>query len=619
MTSARNGQPSTEPSQDDSRLPAIPVRPIRLLYLRGTLFVCGPAKTILNTWRVIDTRRFHVTIAATRPRRGERNTFLDAARLLGAPARELAIGRGVDLMAVWRLVRMIRTEQIDILQTHDSETRRIGILAAALAGVPHVSSVHGYICNDRKERVSRWLDHRLLRVVGAVITVSDRLRQDLVSAGVRQDRITLLQNAVVLADYPDPGRGVALRVELRIPEDALVVSIIGRLSAEKGHEDFLAAARIVLEALPRTRFLIAGDGPLRGLLEQRINELHLHGHVILTGHRSDLAELYGLTDVLAISSYTEGIPNVLLEAFAYGKPAVATAVGGVPEVLEHERTGYLVPPGDPAQMAARLIMLLESRERRQRMGRAGRQAVEERFSFVERTRTLERLYEKKIMPSAGLSFTTRPARTSYVARHAAKLRRIAGRLVRIMHRTSERLRHEQHHRRAIDRLSALQPRSVLMVCFGNICRSPYAALALAKALDNRGIRIDSAGFFGPGRVSPEHAQAAAGAHGIDLGPHRSKLLTAELLRDHDLIVVMEPEQSQTLVRTHRLPPARILVLGDLDPRPIETRTIIDPYGGSQDVFDECYRRIDRCVTALAGVIARDAGNRPALNVPSTTG
>ena len=273
------------------------------MYFRGTLILCGPGKTILNTWRVLDGRRFEVIIVSTRPGRGERNAFLDAAAALHAPYRELTIGRGVDLKAVWRLVQMIREERIDILQTHDSETRRIGILAAALAGVPHVTSVHGYICNDRKERIVRWIDHQVLRRIAHVITVSGRLRQDLLDAGVKPERITLLQNAVMLSDYPAPGDGAALRIEFRIPRQAPVVSIIGRLSAEKGHEDFLKAALIVLKTLPDTRFLIVGEGPLRGLLERRVTELHLSERVFLTGHRSDLAELYGLTDVLAISSY----------------------------------------------------------------------------------------------------------------------------------------------------------------------------------------------------------------------------------------------------------------------------------------------------------------------------
>jgi glycosyltransferase involved in cell wall biosynthesis/protein-tyrosine-phosphatase len=642
MTPAGIAPQSLDPSVGSLNEPAAsvaPARPIRILYLRGTLILCGPGKTILNTWRMLDSRRFHVTIVATRPEKGERNAFLDAAAALRAPHRELAIGRGVDLKAVWRLVRMIRQEQIDILQTHDSETRRIGILAAALAGVPHVTSVHGYICNDRKERIVRWLDHQVLRLIAHVITVSGRLRQDLLDVGLRPERITLLQNAVMLTDYSSPGEGAVLRTEFGIPEHAGVVSIVGRLSAEKGHEDFLQAALTVLKAVPDTRFLIVGDGPLRGQLERRIGELALHGRVFLTGHRSNLAELYGLTDVLAISSYTEGIPNVLLEAFAYGRPAVATTVGGVPEVLEDGRTGYLVAPGEPGQLAERLITLLEDATLREGMGRAARRAVEDRFSFVERTKALERLYEQQVMPAAGLSFAaanTSPAVTTSIASHAtdaaaplqtlvrarvargaALLRRAAGKAVRTVSNASERLRHNRRYSRAVEQITGLKPRSMLMVCLGNICRSPYAAFALARALENHDIQIDSGGFIGPGRPSPEQAQAAAAALGIDLSPHRSKILTAELLRQNDLIVVMEPAQRQTLIRHYGIPSTRILVFGDLDPAPIVSRTIVDPYGGSLEVFAGCYRRIDRCVAVLAGILAATAAASPSPVLGST--
>jgi glycosyltransferase involved in cell wall biosynthesis/protein-tyrosine-phosphatase len=638
MTSAGIARSSIEPSIAHPKDLTAPARPIRLLYLRGTLILCGPGKTILNSWRLFDSRRFHVTIVSTQPGQGERNAFLDAAAALDAPYRELAIGRGVDLTAVWRLVRMIRQEHIDILQTHDSETRRIGVLAAAVAGIPHVTSVHGYICNDRKERIVRWIDHQVLRLIPHVITVSGRLRQDLIDAGVKPDRITVLQNAVMLSDYPSPGDGRALRAEYRIPEHAPVVSIVGRLSAEKGHEDFLTAAVAVLAVLPDTRFLIVGDGPLRDALQQRIDALQLGERVILTGRRSDLAELYGLTDVLAISSYTEGIPNVLLEAFAYGRPAVATAVGGVPEVLEDGRTGYLVPPGEPQHLASRLIALLQNADLRHEMGRAARCAVEERFSFVERTRALQRLYEQKVMPAAGLSFAaadvsrdpsdvvaaptgvalraarSRPPLRARAVHGAAVLRQTAGRGVRTAQARLDRLRHNHRQRLAIERITRMKPRSVLMVCLGNICRSPYAAVALVKALGDQGVRVDSGGFIGPGRPSPEWAQAAAAALGIDLRPHRSKLLTSELLRANDLIVVMEPAQRRNLIETFGVPPERILVFGDLDPQPIVSRTIVDPYGGSQEVFTACYRRLDRCVAALTTIIA-DA-SRPSSSVES---
>jgi glycosyltransferase involved in cell wall biosynthesis len=366
----------------------------RLLYVRDTLIMCGPAKTMVNTWKTIDRSRFHLTIVSTRPEPGERNAFLDAARTQHADTIEIPIGRGVDLIAVGRLVRLIRKLRIDILQTHDLTTRRIGVIAAAIAGVPHITSVHGWIFNDRKERTAKWVDARVIRQADAVIVVSDRLRQDLEAAGVPPSKITVLRNAILLRDYATPGSPVPVRKEWGLRADQPVISIVGRLSLEKGHEVFLQALALIAKSHPDIRGLIVGDGPLEGPLRQRVHELGLTTHVIFTGHRSQLADVYAATDVLVISSFTEGIPNVLLEAFAYGKPAVATAVGGVPEVLEDGRTGSLVEVGDHQAIARQVVRLLDEPRLRQQMGAAARAAIEQRFSFENRTKALEQLYNR---------------------------------------------------------------------------------------------------------------------------------------------------------------------------------------------------------------------------------
>lgn len=369
--------------------------PMRLLYVRDTLMVCGPGKTILNTWRTIDRNRFDLTIAATKPDPGGRSLFLEAAGQLGAQTVPLHIGPGIDIAAVWRLIRLIRQHRIDVLQTHDMQTRRIGVIAAALTGVRHITSVHGWIFNDRKEQLAKRLDARLIRWADAVIAVSDRLKQELVAAGVPAEKITLLRNGILLDDYASTDAGASLRRELGLSDDQPVVSIVGRLSPEKGHEVFLLAASAIAADCPDARFLIVGDGPLESALKARARELGLADRVIFTGHRSDLASIYGITSVLVISSFTEGIPNVLLEAFANGKPVVATSVGGVPEVLQHGHTGWLVSPGDHAAIADRVVALLKNPHERSTMGAAGRRLIEDRFSFIHRTRALEDLYTRR--------------------------------------------------------------------------------------------------------------------------------------------------------------------------------------------------------------------------------
>lgn len=147
-------------------------------------------------------------------------------------------------------------------------------------------------------------------------------------------------------------------------------------------------------------------------------------------------------------------------------------------------------------------------------------------------------------------------------------------------------------------------KSVLFICHGNICRSPYAAASFIEALPpamRSHVRVHSAGLIGPGRPAPSEAQAVAGQRGVDLTSHKSAVVTQEMVTAADLIIVMEPAQRQALLRQLWVG-AQIVVLGDLDPLPIGKRAIIDPFGQSEIVFEESYERIDRCIDTLLAAL-----------------
>jgi protein-tyrosine-phosphatase len=143
---------------------------------------------------------------------------------------------------------------------------------------------------------------------------------------------------------------------------------------------------------------------------------------------------------------------------------------------------------------------------------------------------------------------------------------------------------------------ALAPKSVLFVCHGNINRSPYAEALLKRRAESR-LRIASAGFIGPGRSAPAIAIEVARDRGVSLDSHRSQLITAEALRDHDLVVVMDERQARA-IRTFGCPPERVLVLGDLDPLRPATRRIQDPVDRPREDYVTIFGRIERCVSAL---------------------
>lgn len=370
--------------------------PIHLLYLRDTTFVCGPGKTILNTFRTLDPKRYTMTLGVPGSP-DEENTFVDRAGELGLPVLRIPTGGVVQAAAIGRLVRLLREHRVDIVQSHDFLTRRLAVPAAAIGRVPHVTSVHGWIANTRKERLARRLDHLLIRCARRAVVVSGRLKQQVVEdAGMPPERVVLLRNALLLDDYPEGADRAGARRKLGLPADAQVVSIVGRLSPEKGHQLFLDMARRIADRMPQACFLIVGHGTLRNRLEGQTAMLGLSDRVLFLGHRSDMHVVYASTDVLALCSFTEGLPNVVLEAFAHGCPAVATRVGGVPEVVTHGVDGFIVEPGQLDALTSAVLTLLSSPDLAAAMGARARATVAARFDFRRRTRELESLYDDVI-------------------------------------------------------------------------------------------------------------------------------------------------------------------------------------------------------------------------------
>lgn len=176
-------------------------------------------------------------------------------------------------------------------------------------------------------------------------------------------------------------------------------------------------------------------------------------------------------------------------------------------------------------------------------------------------------------------------------------------LARAARRAAERVVRAVRHRRALARVRRHPLSSILVVCHGNICRSPFAARRLARALP--GVRVTSAGFVGPeGRGSPEGAVVAAALLGEDLGDHRSQLITPALAYDASVIVVMNTEQQRAVCRRFGRWPSDVVLLGDCDPAPDAPRAIADPVLGPLDRFYRCYARIDGCVAVLAEAATR---------------
>jgi len=287
-----------------------------------------------------------------------------------------------DPVTLIRLARRLRSWRADVLHTHLSTASLLGSLAARLAGVPAIATVHGlnsktcFQCADR------------------LIAVSQAVKQHLTAQGVPPDRIRVIYNGIDLpADVHTPQPDLRQRVA---PASAVVFGTVGRLGPEKGHRYLLeAAAQLSRRAgLPPVHVLIVGQGreeaPLRALAQR----LGIGDRVTFAGFQREVWPYLAIMDVFVLPSLKEGLSLSALEAMALGKPVVASRVGGTPEVVEDGETGMLVPPSDASALAEALASLVRSPEAMERMGRAGRQRVAERFGAERMASEIEEVYRE---------------------------------------------------------------------------------------------------------------------------------------------------------------------------------------------------------------------------------
>lgn len=362
---------------------------VSILYLRDTNKICGPGKTILNTCRAIDRKKWRLVVAATKC---DDNKLLSAVIKTGTKAIPIHIGSFISIRSIIEVINIIKKENIMLIQTHDSQTRRIGVIAAILTGRVHISSVHGWIQNTAKAKIATFVDKMFLRFSKIIIVMSQLMREQLLEKGISDHKIIVIHNAIFLDDYKCNAISYNLREEYQIDENENIVAIIGRISEEKRHKFFVSIAQRIISINDNTRFLIVGDGPLLNDVKKYVRDKGVDKKFIFTGYRTDVNNIYPAINILAITSSTEGLPNVLLEAFAFNVPVIATNVGAIPEVIEDGVNGFIVQINNQETFIERLTFLLRDNEYSKNMGRMGRKTIEEKFNFVQRTRKIEKLY-----------------------------------------------------------------------------------------------------------------------------------------------------------------------------------------------------------------------------------
>lgn len=302
----------------------------------------------------------------------------EMARQQPAGTRVVAMKMGGDgdLGMVSRLASLIRAERPDLVHLHSRRGADTwGGLAAKLAGVPCVLSRR---VDNPESRLAVALKYRLY---DHVITISEGIRQVLLSEGLAADRVSCVRSAVDATPYLAPVDRAAFCAEFGLPADALVAGVVAQLIPRKGHRYLLAALPALLARHPRLQVLIFGQGPLEAELRAEVEAAGLAGAVHFTGFRHDLPRWLGGLDMLIHPADMEGLGVSLLQASAAAVPIVTSRAGGLPEAVQDGVTGILCPPGDVAALGAAIDRLAGDPALRARYGAAGRARILAEFSI----------------------------------------------------------------------------------------------------------------------------------------------------------------------------------------------------------------------------------------------
>jgi glycosyltransferase involved in cell wall biosynthesis len=363
--------------------------------MEGTT-VTGPAKNLIEFARRgrqggTGIRRVELSLITYR-RAPVENGFVEAAKAAGIEV-DLIEERGRwDKSAVDQLRRIVERRKPHLVQTHQVKSHFFMRWSGLWKTYPWLGFHHGYTSTDFKMLVYNQVDRWSLRKPVCVVTVCEPFAQQLRDQGVDQSRIRIRHNSVKPFEAPPATIVEELRQRLGLAGKFLFV-VIGRLSHEKGHVDLLEAVSRMPER-DGVRVVIVGEGPERVRIEETRKRLGLERIVILEGHRNDVRPYLAVAGALALPSHSEGSPNVLLEAMAAGVPAVACAVGGVPEIARHEETALLVEPRDPQRLAEALQRIRGEGNERDRMVERARRTVEEHYTPEAYHRSLVSIYEE---------------------------------------------------------------------------------------------------------------------------------------------------------------------------------------------------------------------------------
>ncbi len=390
------------------------MKKIKVLRIIARLNIGGPAIHTILLSEGLDNNRFETLLVTGLTEKYEGDMFYLTEEKCVRPIIIPELSRGLnmrnEIIAFWKIFCLIKKERPDIIHTHTAKAGTLGRLAGILYNLFSVlcslsserrrcimlHTFHGHVLHSYFGRIKStlfiWIERFLALFTKKIIAVSENLRKELIALKiVSPEKIIAISLGLELEKY--------LKIEKNNsgPRDYKSIGIIGRLVPIKNHKMFLDVVKKLQDNSAfreRTKILIVGDGPLRQMLENYAEQLGIKQDVTFTGWVRDLVKIYSELDIVVLSSLNEGTPVALIEAQAAACACVATSVGGVANVVEDGRSGFLVPSQDTDKFAEAILKLFRNPDMAVSMGRYGRESIKNRFNNTRLFKDIENLYEE---------------------------------------------------------------------------------------------------------------------------------------------------------------------------------------------------------------------------------
>ena len=372
---------------------------VRVVELVATGTSGGAQEHVFNLVTRLDRARYDVSVLSL-------SNGPAVRRLERTGISVCALDEMDDEAAIEAVAAHLLAVKADVVHNHMYRAEVVGTQAAwrlAAAGRPRpyvVGTVHSSRVRSEEDRA---LVRRLTPRMDHLIAVSRAIVRKIGDEGRDGAPVSLIYNGVDLTRYSEPDICGTLHSEYPIPLGAPIVGVVARLEPEKGHPTLIEAWPAVIAAVPDAHLLIVGEGTQRESLEAQVAAFGLESSVIFTGRRDDVPAVTAALDVAVLPSYREAQGLSILEAMALSRPVVASAVGGIPEMIDHGRTGLLVPPHDPAALAASIVRLLTDHPYADTLARAGHDLVHERFCVEQMVRAVETIYDEAVAEDSRLA------------------------------------------------------------------------------------------------------------------------------------------------------------------------------------------------------------------------